>query len=214
MGLLQDIEQFFHTYVTFASIEKLLEGYRGFGPFLGILLPGLEAFLPFLPLIVFVLANAAAYGFALGFLLSWVGTCLGSFIVFIVVRRIATKRLKQSLQRSQKIQSMLQWIERHGFGLVFFVLSIPFTPSSLINVVAGLSNLSLRSFALAVMLGKMVMIGIITFIGTDWKNIVSDPSRIIPVIVGLVVFWGVGKWIEKTLNKKAGEKEKHRSADK
>ncbi|MGV3489377.1 MAG: TVP38/TMEM64 family protein [Tuberibacillus sp.] len=214
MGFFQQVQHFFGTYVTFDNIENLLEGYRGFGPFLGILLPALEAFLPFLPLIVFVLANAAAYGFVLGFLFSWIGTVLGSLVVFLIVRWIVNKRLKQTLQKNKKIQSMLMWIDRHGFGLVFFVLSIPFTPSSLINVVSGLSNISPRSFFLAVMLGKMVMIGIITLIGTDWQNIVADPKRIIPILVGILVFWLIGRFIEKKLNKNEAQREKVRSADK
>jgi len=214
MGLFQDIQQFFSTYANFDNIENLLEGYRGFGPFLGIFLPALEAVFPFLPLIVFVLANAAAYGFVLGFLFSWIGTCLGSFIVFLFVRWIVNKRFKLSLKKSKKIQSMMQWMDHHGFGLVFFILSIPFTPSSLINVVAGLSNISPRSFFLAVMLGKMVMIGIITLIGTDWQNIVSDPKRILPILIGIAIFWLIGRFIEKKLNKNEVKKERMRSTDK
>lgn len=214
MDFFQQIQHDFNTYVTFDNIENLLQGYRGLGPFLGILLPMLEAFLPFLPLIVFVLANAAAYGFFLGFLLSWAGTCIGSFIVFLFVRWIANKRLKRFLQKSKKIQAMLTWVDRHGFGPVFIVLSIPFTPSSLINVVSGLSNISPRSFFLAVMLGKMVMIGIVTFVGTDWKNIAADPKRIIPIVIGIVVLWLVGRMIEKKINKPEPHSVQERSADK
>jgi uncharacterized membrane protein YdjX (TVP38/TMEM64 family) len=214
MDFFQQIQHGFSTYVTFDNIEHFLQGYRGLGPLLGILLPMLEAFLPFLPLIVFVLANAAAYGFLLGFLLSWAGTCIGSFAVFLFVRWMANKRLKNYLQKRKKLQSMLAWIDRHGFGPVFFVLSIPFTPSSLINVVSGLSNISPKSFFLAVILGKMVMISIVTFIGTDWQNIVADPMRIIPIVVGITLFWIVGKVIEKKINKTDPDSKWERSTDK
>ena len=102
MDFIQQIQHDFSAYITFANIEHVLQGYRGLGPLLGVLLPMLEAFLPFLPLIVFVLANAAAYGFFVGFLLSWVGTCAGSFCVFLFIRWIANKRLKGYLQKSKK----------------------------------------------------------------------------------------------------------------
>ena len=52
------------------NIENLAAQYRALGPVLGILLPFLESFLPFLPLAVFVVANASAFGLWLGFLLS------------------------------------------------------------------------------------------------------------------------------------------------
>lgn len=201
MDFIHHFQQEIHHYVTFKNIENLLSGYRELGPLLGILLPMLEAFFPFLPLIVFVLANAAAYGFFLGFLFSWVGTCIGSLIVYLFVRWIARHRLQNLLHRNRKVQSTLEWVDQHGFAVVFFVLAIPFTPSSLINVVAGLSNINTRSFLLAVLLGKMVMIGIVTFIGTDWQNIITDPTRIIPLLVAIALFWLIGKWIEKRMHR-------------
>ena len=108
---------------------------------------------------------------------------------------------------------MLTWIDRHGFGPLFVVFSIPFTPSSLINVVSALSNMSIRSFFLAVLLGKMVMISIVTFIGTDWRNIASDPKRIIPILVGILIFWIIGKAIEKKINNAHHNTKMERSTD-
>ena len=44
------------------KIIELSQHYKALGPLIGILLPFIEAFLPFLPLVVFVIANAGAYG--------------------------------------------------------------------------------------------------------------------------------------------------------
>ena len=49
-------------FFDYDYIMELLNNYESLGPLPGILLPFIEAFLPFLPLIVFVLANGAAYG--------------------------------------------------------------------------------------------------------------------------------------------------------
>src|SRR5690625_6623904 len=59
-------------------IMQLLQDYERLGPLPGILLPFIEALLPFLPLVVFVFANAAAYGLLKGFLYSWIGSSLRS----------------------------------------------------------------------------------------------------------------------------------------
>ena len=68
------------------TLEHLLEGlqeYKSFGPIPGFLLVVLEAFLPFLPLIVIVLTNAAAFGLWYGFIISWSGSVVGAKIVFL-----------------------------------------------------------------------------------------------------------------------------------
>ena len=57
------------------TFTNLTQDYRALGPIIGILLPFLEAFLPFLPLIVFIVANVTAYGLLFGFLLSWARFC-------------------------------------------------------------------------------------------------------------------------------------------
>src|SRR5690625_7844506 len=71
-----------------AFIMELLNDYEKLGPLPGILLPFIEAFLPFLPLFVFVFANAAAYGLLKGFLLFWAGSVLGSIIVFLIISKL------------------------------------------------------------------------------------------------------------------------------
>lgn len=95
---------------------------------------------------------------------------------------------------------MMLWVEKVGFGPLFIVLSIPFTPSSVINVLAGLSNLHPRTFYLATMLGKMIMIGMITFIGNDWKSLLTNPVELVIVIIAIALLWVIGKTIEKKLN--------------
>ena len=72
----------------------------------GILLPFIEAFLPFLPLIVLVMGNSATYGLWWGFLLSWIGVCLGSVTVFWIVRKLGGK-LGLLIQKNAGIPALL-----------------------------------------------------------------------------------------------------------
>ncbi len=179
----------------------LIHEYRSFGPLPGILLPMLEAFLPFLPLFLFVMANANAFGLWFGFLFSWVGACTGAFLVFLLVRKFGQKRILQFLKRHPQVQRLMLWVERHGFGPLFILLCFPFTPSAIVNIVAGLSKISTYQYMLAVMSGKLVMIFIISFVGHDIKSLMTQPIR--TAIVGLVIFilWYVGKIIEVKINK-------------
>jgi uncharacterized membrane protein YdjX (TVP38/TMEM64 family) len=202
MDSMQQFWSFIQDYFTLENIQELMEEYRDLGPLPGVLLPMLEAILPFLPLFVFVVANAAAFGLWLGFLYSWLGACLGAIIVFLVVRRLGKKRFFKFLSRNNQVQKLMGWVERHGFGPLFLLLCFPFSPSAVINVVAALSRVSISQFILAVLTGKMVMIFIISFIGYDIKSLIQQPIRTAIVAFVIFILWYVGKRVELYLNTK------------
>ncbi|WP_313800598.1 TVP38/TMEM64 family protein [Cytobacillus sp.] len=192
--------ELFKDWFTLENIMDLIEKYRSFGPLPGLLLPMVEAFLPFLPLFVFVMANANAFGLWFGFLLSWIGSTAGAFLVFLLIRKYGQKRMLRFLKRSPKVQKLMAWVERHGFGPLFILLCFPFTPSAVVNIVAGLSKISIAQYMLAVLTGKMVMIFTMSFIGYDIKSLITQPVR--TAIVGAIIFilWYVGKRIEIKMN--------------
>ncbi|WP_077617199.1 TVP38/TMEM64 family protein [Bacillus sinesaloumensis] len=188
--------------ITLKNIEELLGEYRSFGPLPGILLPMLEAFLPFLPLVAFVVANANAFGLWLGFLYSWVGAIGGALLVFFLVRKYGQKRFFSFVSRHKKVKGLINWVERHGFGPLFLLFCFPFTPSAAINLVAGLSRVSTAQFVLAVLCGKLVMIFTISFIGYDIRALIQQPVRTIIVAIIIFVLWIVGKRVEAWLKVK------------
>ncbi|WP_342526028.1 TVP38/TMEM64 family protein [Chryseomicrobium sp. FSL W7-1435] len=189
-------------FFTLETLEEIMSTYKTFGPFVGILLPMLEAFLPFLPLVVFIVANVTAYGLFLGFLLSWVGSVLGAYIVFLVVRKFGRARIIKFLTRHKRISRLIHWVERNGFGPLFLLLCFPFTPSAIVNLVAGLSNIRKSTYLTAVILGKFIMIFIISFIGADIRALVTEPIRTAIVAAVIVLLWAVGKYFERRLDKK------------
>ncbi|OXS57051.1 putative membrane protein YdjX (TVP38/TMEM64 family) [Bacillus sp. V-88] len=189
-------------WFTLENMMDLIQQYRSFGPIPGILLPLLEAFLPFLPLVVFVTANANAFGLWWGFLFSWIGATLGALIVFLLVRRYGETRVFRFLRKNKQVNRLTKWVDRHGFGPLFILLCFPFTPSAVVNVVAGLSSISIAQYMLAVVTGKMVMIFTISFIGYDIISLVKQPIRTVIVVTIIFVLWFIGKRIEIHLNKK------------
>lgn len=187
------------------KIIELAEHYKALGPFIGVLLPFLESFLPFLPLFVFVFANAGAYGLWLGLILSWIGTVTGSYAVFLLIRKYGRNRLLRFITKRARIQQLIGWVERNGFAPLFLLLCFPFTPSALINIVAGLSNMRKTYYLFTLIAGKLVMIFTISFIGYDLKALLTQPTRTAVVILLIALLWFVGKWLEKRLNEKVKE---------
>jgi len=189
-------------WFTIENIEALEAQYRTLGPIIGLLFPFLEAFLPFLPLVAFVVANASSHGLWMGFLLSWVGTVSGSYSVFLLVRQFGKYPRVQKFIKYKKMQKLIRWVDMKGIAPLFILLCFPFTPSVLVNIVAGLSNIKKKIYLVVLLTGKFVMILTISLLGYDIGALLRSPIKLILVIVAIVLLWIIGKIIEKYLNKR------------
>ena len=138
---------------------EALSAFKDLGPLAPICLAFVESLIPALPLVAIVTINISAHGAILGFLYSWVGTTLGSLIVFLFFRRIVKRKLMPWFSRNiafglsdfdeQKFIKTLiaaKLIMMLGLSLFGKTLSISFTrPVYLILAVAILAALYLIS---------------------------------------------------------------------
>ncbi|MFC4409523.1 TVP38/TMEM64 family protein [Chungangia koreensis] len=189
-------------WLTMQNLIELSNQYRALGPIIGFLLPFIEAFLPFLPIFAFVIANADAYGFWFGFLLSWSGTVTGSYLLFLLVRNYGQSRFVRYMTKHKRIQKLINWVDRNGFGPLFLLLCFPFTPSSLVNIVAGLSKMKKKHYLWTLIAGKFIMIITITYIGYDLRSLLTNPGKTAAIVIVILLLWIAGKQLEKRLDKK------------
>ncbi|TXL64009.1 TVP38/TMEM64 family protein [Cerasibacillus terrae] len=201
-NILTDWKQFYKEGNLDEYIIELLDQYQSLGPLPGIFLPFIESFFPFLPLFVFVFANAAAYGLLQGFIFSWIGSILGDITVFMIIRKLGKKRIFNKLRKNKQVHKVTKWVERHGFGPLFVLLCFPFSPSSVINVVSGLSKIRVYQYVLAILLGKAVMIFSMAYVGSSIIEFAKNPQKTILIAIFIGMFWLIGKYIEKRLHKK------------
>lgn len=192
-------------WLSIASFQEIAGEHRIIGTFIALLLPMLESFLPFLPLAAFVVANATAYGLWLGFLLSWGGAVIGSYCVFLIIRKYGHNRFFGFITNRPSIQKLIRWVEMQGFTPLFILLCFPFTPSSVVNVVAGLSNLKKKSYLITIMSAKFVMILVISWIGSDLQSLITKPWKTVLIIIAIILMWLGGKWVEKNNARKMEE---------
>ncbi|BDH60868.1 TVP38/TMEM64 family protein [Lysinibacillus sp. PLM2] len=192
-------------WFTVENIETLAAQYRTLGPLIGILLPFLEALLPFLPLVVIVVANASSYGLWIGFLLSWIGTVLGSYVVFLIVRKFGKHpKLKRFIQK-ENVQKLIKWVDMRGLSPLFILLCFPFTPSVLVNIVAGLSHIKKKYYFIVLLAGKFVMILSMSVLGYDVGSFIKNPLKLILVVIAVILLWVISKVVERRLNKRVEE---------
>ena len=189
-------------WLTVENIEQIEKYYRTLGPLVGIALPFIEAFLPFLPLFVIVVANVNAFGLFWGFIISWVGTIIGSYAVFLIVRKFGQHPRLHFFTQSKRVKKLIKWVDMNGLSPLFVLLCFPFTPSVLVNIVAGLSNIRRHFYLIAIIIGKLVMIFAMSFVGQDITELLHSPLKLILSGVALFLLWLVGKAVEMHLNKR------------
>lgn len=184
------------SYVTEENLRNLLEQFRSFGPLPGILLTFMKSFIPPLPTIVIVGVNAAVYGLWLGFFYSWLGIVAGCMVTFLIVRSIAGHRYFQRYAKKPKVKKSLLWVQRNAFSYVFLLSIFPVGPFVIINMAAAIARMRIRSFFIAVTLGKVLMVFAVSYIGHDIMRFVHHPTQIIYVILFLAASLWVGKKLE------------------
>lgn len=190
--------------LTEEQLLEWLEQYRSFGPIPGLLLPFLKSFVPPLPTIGIIGWNAVVYGLWLGFLYSWIGLIAGSILTFLIIRSIAGRPFVERWTRRSKIARTMEWIRANGFLCVFLLSLLPVGPFVVINTAAGLARMHIRSFALAIALGRGVMIFTVSYIGHDPYRYVEQPWRLVFVILLIALSVILGKRMEAFFARKAG----------
>lgn len=169
------------------------------GPLAGVLLVLLESILPMLPLGVFITLNIKAFGFVLGFIISWGATCLGCYLAYricnsflneFILKRIPEKKIK-------KIDKLKDKIKDIPFSNLVVIIALPFTPAFLINICAGFANITKKKFLLAILIGKIAIVYFWGFVGTSLLDSMTDLKTICIIAVMLVVAYILSKYVSK-----------------
>lgn len=156
----------------------------------------LEAILAFLPLFVFVTVNILSLsnifgqfvGTIIGFSLSWIFTILGSFTVFLGIRKLFSDNFRNKIKKKKKINKFMFIVDHLKYSQLVLIISIPFSPSFFINLGAGLSKINYKKYFSALIIGKFVQVIFLSFVGVSLVECLSNPLAFIKVI--LIVLFG------------------------
>lgn len=196
-------------FFNYIDSEQIIRIAEIGGPLIGILLPIIEAFFPILPLILFVTINVTVFGFFWGYLFSWIGNCLGSVLLFMLIRKIGGKKLEEKI-KSSKYSAALEKIKSKNFSVLFLLYCFPFTPSFLISGTSALANMSTKEFLTALLPSKLIMLISLAVIGVNIKSFFENPIRSV-LFVALVLLLNIllKKIVEGShIMKKKGKKRK------
>ena len=84
-------------------------------------------------------------------------------------------------------------------------MCFPFTPSAFVNIVASLSHIRAHVYLTVLFASKLVMIGLIGWLGNDITTLFTNPTRLILIMIVFVIVWFIGRKIEKYFMHSSGE---------
>ena len=185
-------------YIVDISTNYISDG----GIIIGFLLVLLESFVPILPLSVFVAFNVKAFGFLGGCAISWSATCLGSYICYIFFAFLEEKFTQRFLDRKliKKVHKGLEKFKKIKFTELVLILTLPFTPSFLVNILSGLTKMKSQKFVSALLIGKSFSIIFWGYIGKSLLESLTDPTSIIYIAVTLLLAYIISKIVSKKMN--------------
>ena len=170
------MSELFNSFYNF--IMSTIDSLGVYGPLFWSLLIIFESIIPPLPLFVFITINFVAFGSILGFIISWVCTCIGCVLSYLLVKKIKDVNL---------LTKCMNYIENLSLTQVTVILSIPFTPAFMINIAAGLCNMDFKKFLIAILISKLFLVYFWGVVGTGLLESFHNPTSIITVIVMVVI---------------------------
>ena len=184
-------------------VEQIIEFSTSFissgGLLFGFFIVYIECLIPILPLSVFIALNVNAFGFFIGVLISWIATCLGCVTCYYLYIFLGDKLTKKFMTRKtyNKIKDKIDKFRDIKFSELVLVITVPFTPSFLINLLAGLSKMPKEKFFLGLLIGKIFTIIFWGYIGKTLIESLTDIKALIYIGVTLVVAYIISKIVTK-----------------
>lgn len=182
-------------------IEQIVNYMGTFGFLGGFLLVLLESVFPPIPLGVIVGINMLSFGKVFGFLLSYIATLTGCIASFFLFRHLFKDKFLHLFSKKNQT-SINKWMEKLtniDFNTLVVIMALPITPSFLVNIAGGLSNISYRKYLIAMMIGKPAMLLFYGYIAVSFVESLKDPMNFIKI--GALVFGAylISKIIERVV---------------
>ena len=155
-------------YDQYLSLTVLTEWLRDAGPLAPLLLIGSMAcavIIPPIPSLPLDLAAGAVFGPFYGALYAIIGAEIGAIGCFLLARALG----RDALSKLLKVETVFcQMCTDHQLmGLMFFARLIPVFSFDVVSYGAGLTNISLKAFALATLVGMAPPTFAFTYLGSS-----------------------------------------------
>lgn len=189
------MSELFNSFYIF--IMNTIDALGVYGPLLGSLFIILESIIPPLPMFVFITINFVAFGKVLGFIISWICTCIGCILSYYLVKKLFRNWVVNKIKDVNLLTKCMNYVENLSLTQVTMILSIPFTPAFMVNIAAGLCNMNFKKFLTAILISKIFLVYFWGVVGTGLLESFHNPTSLITVVVMIVIAYILSVVIKK-----------------
>lgn len=182
------------SWLSADSVDAFLKESRGtYFALPTVLLVYFVAGILFFPVTVLSIAVAAVFGPIWGPIYGIMGALLSSATLFGIGKLLGNAGLKKV--GGPKVEAVDQKLKRSGIVGVAAIRMLPIAPFSLVNLVAGISSITLFQFQMGTFLGMFPPMIAKGLVGDSLVQIFTHPSpETISYLVAGIVLWGLMIW--------------------
>lgn len=138
-----------------AAFQSMVDSYGIWGRLIFIGMVVLQVLVAFIPGEPIELAAGYAFGFLEGSFLTLAGFVVGSWLVFILVRKFGTKLVEVFFPREKIREFQFLKNPKKTKVVALILMLIPGTPKDFLSYFAGLTQLTLKQWLLIVAIGRL-----------------------------------------------------------
>lgn len=186
------------------DVQRMAEVLQSYGPWamvISFVLDVLINALGFLPSIFFSTANGLLFGVVPGIIISWLAETVGVVLSFMIMRYILRDTAHKVIEKSEFLLKVDDFSGKNGLAVMLFARTIPYFPSGVITALGAISQISLRDYIIANLIGKFPSTALEVIVGHDAVLLQDNLGRLTVVIVAATVVYfllwkGYQRWVK------------------
>ena len=186
------------------DVQRMAEVLQSYGPWAMVISFALDVLinaLGFLPSIFFSTANGLLFGVVPGIIISWLAETVGVVLSFMIMRYILRDTAHKVIEKSEFLLKVDDFSGKNGLVMMLFARSIPYFPSGIITAL-GASQISLRDYIIANLIGKFPSTALEVIVGHDTVLLQDNLGRLaVVVLIATVIYFllwkGYQRWAKQ-----------------
>ena len=187
------------------DVQRMAEVLQSYGPWamvISFVLDVLINALGFLPSIFFSTANGLLFGVVPGIIISWLAETVGVVLSFMIMRYILRDTAHKVIEKSEFLLKVYDCSGKNGLVMMLFARSIPYFPSGIITALGAISQISLRDYIIANLIGKFPSTALEVIVGHDTVLLQDNLGRLaVVVLIATVIYFllwkGYQRWAKQ-----------------
>ncbi len=180
-------------------VTYIVQYIQSGGIHIGMFIVILESILPMLPLGVFVALNMMAFGYFIGFTISYIATIIGCLLSYFLIKYFFSNYISKKAKEKVKLQLIVNRLNKIKFTNLVLVLALPFTPAFLINISAGLVKYDIKKYFYALLISKLSIISFWGYIGMKAITNMRDMRVLLFLLILIIITYIISKIVSKKL---------------